>query len=104
MSHKKIKESDLAKTGLSKCPVPGCGRPFRLEEDQKGTPANPPKRAAVCPPCWEFAVKLLFWLPRIQIKVGQTPGGLVVPGSPGFNMVNKNELPKQSIAPLLRKP
>lgn len=91
----KIKQADLAKAGFSKCPVPGCGKPFKLEDDQKGTTVNPPKRAPVCPTCWEFVVKLMFWLPRIQLKVGQTPSGLVLPGSPGFTMESTKEIQKQ---------
>jgi hypothetical protein len=80
---KKIKESDLARAGMAKCPVPVCGKPFKLEEDQKGTP---PKRAPVCPACTYFLGQLLFWFPRIRVAKAPptTPSGIALPGSPEF--------------------
>lgn len=85
MSHKKdrkraaagevFREGKVSK--LVKCPVPNCPRGVITGNSAHG----------LCPYHEEFLESLLFLLPHIKIEQGKTPGGLVLPGQPGFEAV-----------------
>lgn len=78
---KKIKIKELAEKGLAPCPVAECGKPFKPTEDQL---AVPPKQIPVCPQCLKMGMQIGWWLLRIKIQQGVTPGGIILPGQPGY--------------------
>jgi len=61
------------------CPVPDCER--RL------LPGRSPH--GLCVEHEKFLETLLFLLPNIKEKPGQTKGGLVLPGQPEFKIVSE---------------
>ncbi len=85
MSHKKDKKrvarGEVFRDGkiskLTRCPVPDCTRGVISGNSAHG----------LCPYHEEFLGALLFLLPHIRIEQGKTPGGLVLPGHPGFQAV-----------------
>jgi hypothetical protein len=85
MSHKKDKkraaQGEVLRDGkiskLSRCPVPNCSRGIITGNSAHG----------LCPYHEEFLASMLFFLPRIRIDQAKTPGGLVLPGQPGFQAV-----------------
>lgn len=65
---------EKAQRGL--CPFPGCvGPPLRAEGAH-----------GFCTAHEKFAADLLFILPYIRMNQPKAPGGLVLPGQPGFSL------------------
>jgi len=69
---------------MTRCPIPNCPRYIITGNSAHG----------LCPQHEEFLEALLFLLPRIQIKQ-QTPGGLVLPGQPGFQAVPESVIKEE---------
>jgi len=62
---------------MTRCPIPNCTRGVVTAHSPHG----------LCAYHEEFLEALLFLLPHIKIEQGKTPGGLVLPGQPGFQAV-----------------
>ena len=96
MSHKKDRKRVAAGevfregkiTKLQRCPVPKCSRGVITGNSAHG----------LCPYHEEFLETLLFLLPHIQIKQG-TPGGLVLPGQPGFEIAPEAVIKQRMLKP-----
>ena len=84
MSHKKDKNRATAGgvfrdgkvSKMVRCPVPSC----------QGSVITGNSAHGLCPQHEEDLAFLLFILPRIRVEQTKTPGGLVLPGQPGFGV------------------
>ncbi len=75
-----LKHEAELKDASRKCPFPGCqGRQI---------PGRNPH--GFCFDHEKFLSDLIFILPHIQWQPVKTKGGLVLPGSPGFSVLQKN--------------
>ena len=71
------------------CPVPSCKRRLIPGQSPHG----------LCPHHEELLDFLLFILPHIRVERGKTSSGLVLPGSPGFNVVPEKVTKKEIVKP-----
>ena len=69
-----------------KCVYPPCQNQVLIEDMGPLVTPQPMKTPPFCQVHMEL-VKFVMWLtPQIQVKQGETPHGLVLPGSPQFGL------------------
>jgi len=71
------------------CPVPSCERRLIPGQSPHG----------LCVEHEKWLTFLLFILPDIRVEQGKTPGGLVLPGQPGFQAVPKAAIKQRMLKP-----